>query len=80
MQHFMIESYKDHYQFSGGDNMTKFSSLKGLLDYHQTTPISQAGRELLEIPCGQMHNEMPDYKELYEACSDDEDSDSGTVL
>ena len=76
----MIESYKDHYQFSGGDNMTKFSSLKGLLDYHQTTPISQAGRELLEIPCGQMNNEMPDYKELYEARSDDEDSDSGTVL
>lgn len=77
----MIESYKNHYQFSGGESMNKFSSLKELLGYHQTAPISKAGGELLEIPCGQVDNEMPDYKELYEAHdSDDDDSDSGTAL
>lgn len=80
LQHFMIESYKDHYQFSG-ENMNRFSSLKQLLDYHQTMPISKAGGELLEIPCGQADNEMPDYAELYGATdSDDDDVDAGTNL
>jgi len=80
MQHFMIESYKNHYQFSG-EKMNKFSSLKELLDYHQTTPITKAGRELLAIPCGQADSAIPDYKELYEATdSDDDTSDTGTAL
>ena len=79
----MIESYKNHYQFTGGDNMNKFSSLKELLDYHQTTPISKAGGELLEIPCGQLDNDTPDYQDLYEAVDSDSDDDgnrTGTDL
>ena len=74
----MVESYKNHYQFSG-QNMNKFSSLKALLDYHQTTPISQAGQELLEIPCGQADIALPDYRDLYEA-SESDDEDIGTYL
>ena len=82
MQHFMIESHKNHYQFSG-ENMIKFSSLKELLNYHQTTPITKAGGELLAIPRGQADSAMPDYKELYETTDSDDDDDSrdtGTVL
>lgn len=81
MQHFMIESHKDHYQFSG-ENMNKFSSLKELLNYHQTTPITKTGGELLAIPCGQVDSTMPDYKELYEATDSDDDdgNEIGTTL
>lgn len=76
IQHFMIESYKNHYQFTGGDNMNKFSSLKELLDYHQTTPISKAGGEFLEIPCGQQDCDKPDYQDLYEAIDSDSSDDN----
>ena len=81
IQHFMIDTSKGHYQFSG-ENMNKFLSLKKLLDHHLTTPITQQGGELLVLPCGQASTGSPDYQELFEAGNDDsEDEDSmGTRL
>lgn len=81
IQHFMVDTSKGHYQFSG-ENMNEFSSLKKLLAHHLTTPITQQGGELLVLPCGQATSGPPDYQELYEASNDDSDEEDrvGTDL
>jgi len=80
IQHFMVDTSKGHYQFSG-ENMNEFSSLKKLLDHHLTNPLTQQGGELLVLPCGQASMDSPDYQELYEASTDSDEEDRvGTDL
>lgn len=70
-KHFLIDRSDEGYQFFGTDQV-QHQSLVELVNFHMNNPITQAGQEKLQTPCGQA-TDPPDYWPLFNKMTESTD-------
>lgn len=70
-KHFLIDRSDEGYQFFGTDQV-QHQSLVELVNFHMNNPITQAGQEKLQTPCGQA-TDPPDYWPLFNKITESTD-------